>query len=102
MDLVARGEPEGRLDKIQVNMGEAAAFEMIDSEAASEIFDGSVVPGVTDVVVFSNVCLMSAKVIGIDFEDIDNEGLSDIPKVGRVPVVEIDDIAITSPSTRPV
>lgn len=74
MDLVARAEPQGRLVKIQVNMGEAAAFEMIDYEVASEIFDGSVVPGVTDVVVFSNVCLMSAKVTGIDFEDIDNEG----------------------------
>lgn len=34
------------------------------------------------------------------FEDIDNEGLSDIPKVLRVPVVEIDDIAVTSPGNR--
>lgn len=30
------------------------------------------------------------------------KGLSDILKVGRVPVAEIDDIAITSPGTRPV
>ena len=76
MDLVARGEPEGRLDKIQVSMGEVAAFEMIYSEAATEIFDLSVVPGVTVVVVFSNVCLKSAKVTGIDFEYIKQSEIS--------------------------
>lgn len=83
-------------------MGEVVAFEIIDPEAAPEGFNGSVVPGVTDGVVFSNVCLISAKVVGIDLEDIDNEGLSDIPKVGRIPDVEIDDIAITSSDTRAV
>lgn len=52
--------------------------------------------------VLPNVCLMSTKVVGIVLEDIDNEGLSDIPKVGRIPDVEIDDIAIIFPDTRPV
>lgn len=102
MDTVARREPKGGLDKIQFSMGEVVAFEIIDPAAAPEEFNGNVVPGVTDVVVFSNACLMSAKVVGIDLEDIDNEGLSDIPKVGRIPDVEIDDVAITSPDTRPV
>lgn len=59
------------------------------------------VPRVTDVAVFSNVCLVSAKVMGVDLEDID-EGLSDIPKVGRNPDVEIDGFAVTSPDIRPV
>lgn len=102
MDTVCRGEPEGRLDKIQVNMGEVEVFEMIDPEVAPEGCSGSTVPGVIYVVVFSNVCLVSAKGVEIDLEDIDNEGLSDICKVGRIPDVEIGDTAITSPDVRPV
>lgn len=83
-------------------MGEVVAFEIIEPEAAPEGFDGNIVPRVIVVVVFSNVCLMSTKMVGTDLEDIDNEGLSDIPKVGRIPDVEIDDIAITSPDIRAV
>lgn len=90
LDTVIRREPE------------VVAFEITDSEVATEGFDGSVVPGVIDVVVFPNICLMSTKVVGIDLEDIDNEGLSDIPKIGRIPDLELDDIAITSPDTRPI
>lgn len=102
LDTVAIGEPEGRLEKIQISMGEVVAFEIIEPEAAPEGFDGNIVPRVIVVVVFSNVCLMSTKMVGTDLEDIDNEGLSDIPKVGRIPDVEIDDIAITSPDIRAV
>ena len=83
-------------------MGVVVAFEIIDPEVAPEGFDGGAVLGVTEEVVFSNICLMSTEVVGIDREDIDNEGLSDICKVGRISDVEIDDIAITSPDTRPV
>lgn len=83
-------------------MGEVVAFEIIEPEAAPEGFDGNIVPRVIVVIVFSNVCLMSTKMVGTDLEDIDNEGLSDIPKVGRIPDVEIDDIAITSPDIRAV
>lgn len=83
-------------------MGEVVAFEIIEPEAAPEGFDGNIVPRVIVVVVFSNVCLKSTKMVGTDLEDIDNEGLSDIPKVGRIPDVEIDDIAITFPDIRAV
>lgn len=100
--MVARGKPEGRLDKTHVSMGEVVFFEIIDPEVAQEGFDGSVVTGVTNMLVLPNVCLMSTKVVGIVLEDIDNEGLSDIPKAGRIPDVEIDDIAITFPDARPV
>lgn len=58
--------------------------------------------GVTDVAVFPNVCFISVKVIGKDLEDMDDEGLSDIPKVGSISDVEIDDFAVTPPDTRPV
>ena len=102
MDIVADGEVKGRVDKIQASMGELVASESIDLEVTPEGFHVSVVPGVTDVAVFSNVCLVSAKVIGVDLEDIGDERLSDIPKVGRIPDVEIDDFSITSPDTRPV
>lgn len=83
-------------------MDELAASESTDPEVAPEGVHASVLPGVTGVVVFSSVCLMSAKVIGVDLEDVVDEGLSDIPKAGRIPDVEIDDFAITSPDTRPV
>lgn len=102
LDTVAGGEPEGKVDKIQASIDELVASESIDPEVAPEGFHASVVPGVTDVAVFSNVCLISAKVMGVDLEDIGDEGLSDIPKVGRIPDVESDDCAITSPDTRPV
>lgn len=102
MDTVTSGGPKGSVDKIQASMGELVASESIDPEVATEGFSVSLVPGVTDVAVFSNVCLMSANVIGIDLEDIDDEGLSDIPKVGRLPGMEIDDFAVTSSDTRPV
>lgn len=83
-------------------MGEVVAFEIIEPEAAPERFDGNIVPRVIVVIVFSNVCLMSTKMVGTDLEDIDNEGLSDIPKVGRIPDMATDDIAITSPDIRAV
>lgn len=69
---------------------------------APEGVHASVFPGVISVAVFSSVCLMSAKVIGVDLEDVGGEGLSDIPEVGRIPDMEIDDFAVTSPDTRPV
>lgn len=83
-------------------MGEVVFFGIIDPEVTQEGFDQCVVSGVTDMVVLPNVYLMSSKVVGIVLEDIDDEGLSDIPQVGRILDVEIDDIAITFPDTRPV
>lgn len=38
LDTVAIGEPEGRLEKIQISMGEVVAFEIIEPEAAPEGF----------------------------------------------------------------
>lgn len=81
-------------------MDELAASESTDPEVAPEGVHASVLPGVTGVAVFSSVCLMSAKVI--DLEDVGDEGLSDIPEVGRIPDMETDDFAVTSPDTRPV
>lgn len=57
-------------------MGEVVAFEITDPEMAPERIDGSVVPGVTDVVIFSNVCLTSANVGVIALKGVDNEGFS--------------------------
>lgn len=75
-------------------MGEVVVFEIIDFVVVLEEFNGNVVLGVIDVVVFLNACLMLVKVVGIDFEDIDNEGFLDIFKVERIFDVEIDDVVI--------
>ncbi|KFO37277.1 hypothetical protein H920_01318 [Fukomys damarensis] len=74
LDTVVREEPDGRLDKIQVSIGEMVILEMRGG------FGGSVVPGITYVAVFSNVCLISDQLVVIALKDV-NEGLSEIPKV---------------------
>lgn len=60
------------------------------------------VPGVTGVAVFSNVCRMCAKVVGGSVEDTDNEVLSEIPKVGKLSEMTIDGITVASLETRPI
>jgi hypothetical protein len=96
LDPIVRGEPEGRLDNIQVSIGEVAALETVGG------LDRRVVPGVTNVDFFSNGCLMSAKVVERTLEDIDDERLSEGPKEGRISGVGNDDVAITPLETRPV
>lgn len=62
LDTDTKEDSEGRLDENHVSIGEI--LDTIDS-------DEIVVPDIKEVVVLSNVCLMSGKVVGVDFEDID-------------------------------
>lgn len=75
-------------------MGEVVVLEI------KEGLGGTVLPGVINVVVLSNVCLISCQLVGRALKDVDNEGLSEIPKVGKIPDVELSDAAKASVETR--